>query len=539
MTTQDTIAEELASLEAAIMEGFLGTQPEATQPDNTPIPSSQQPQLGHKERKDKKQKKDKRNNGDDDSAGVSVGVSRAAVAALAPAPAAAAPATLSVPAAAFAVPLVAVAHPAASEAAVAAAAAPPTSSSTGSTATPSPQAAVAAAAAPPASSSTGSTPPQAAVAAVAAPPASSSSGSTATPAPGTVDSAAPITPADAFPAKSYVVAEDVRQKVLTAVDASGVPVAERNKLYAALNRAMKQSGVPPAIVEKWESTKNKFDMLKEWVSNNCSFPMDVVFGEERQAGSETYNDQQFGWFSEMDLMIKFHGWEYPDGAAHVKKLISAAKASKRHPDFPKDKDMKLYKILNAMVTGTRDTVGTNKFITSKIQCEQKSEVEMAMNKVKLEAKRLQGDVSSDGSSDDDDDNGKKRKRKQSSQGKPKAKAKASTDAPTTTGTKGKKKTDGDSIESKIGVCHQKAMQLRKLASTFDVSTHRGKMMFESLTQAAAKLKKLQETYEELVMSGKGGVQEEVQKVDPALTDALKIADEEIAFAGPRAKAASG
>ena len=59
------------------------------------------------------------------------------------------------------------------------------------------------------------------------------------------------------------------------------------------------------------------------------------------------------------------------------------------------------------------------------------------------------------------------------------------------------------------------------------------MMFDSLTTAAAQLKKVQGAFEDLIVNGKGSDNEALSSLEQEFAEAIKAADDEIAFASPR------
>ncbi len=73
-------------------------------------------------------------------------------------------------------------------------------------------------------------------------------------------------------------------QVVNASDSSQVSLATRNRLYAALNRALaKEDTVPQAALEQWRSAsknaKSKFSFLQMWVADT-SWGKFTVFESE-------------------------------------------------------------------------------------------------------------------------------------------------------------------------------------------------------------------------------------------------------------------
>ena len=68
--------------------------------------------------------------------------------------------------------------------------------------------------------------------------------------------------------------------------------------------------------------------------------------QERHVKQSTeFKSAVFGWFSRLELDLKYQTATSAAGAAFVNKIISKAE-TKPHPMFPKDKSMKLYRVLS-------------------------------------------------------------------------------------------------------------------------------------------------------------------------------------------------
>ena len=78
----------------------------------------------------------------------------------------------------------------------------------------------------------------------------------------------------------------------------------------------------------------------------------VKYTESHVLLSKQYTRTEYVWQTKMDTYIQckaYVGQIYQD---YADSLLLAAKKTKRHPGFPKDDNMKLYKLLKTMVEGT-------------------------------------------------------------------------------------------------------------------------------------------------------------------------------------------
>lgn len=157
-------------------------------------------------------------------------------------------------------------------------------------------------------------------------------------------------------AEAYKISDADRDAVLTAASSLDVPISVRNKLYAALGRSLQKSWVPAAVLARWtedsENAGTKFAFLREWVQNTKFAHVQIK--EQHIQRSEQFKAIIFGWSTKMDLDIKYQSATNPAGASYVSKLIAKAQ-TKAHPFFPKDKSMRLYKVLAEVSEGKRES----------------------------------------------------------------------------------------------------------------------------------------------------------------------------------------
>ena len=67
-----------------------------------------------------------------------------------------------------------------------------------------------------------------------------------------------------------------------------------------------------------------------------------------------YNDSQYIYLTKLDLEIMFHADRLEQGQKRVELLIKNAKGKMPHPDFPKNKDMTLYRVFKAFLQGEKE-----------------------------------------------------------------------------------------------------------------------------------------------------------------------------------------
>lgn len=162
-------------------------------------------------------------------------------------------------------------------------------------------------------------------------------------------------------ADAYKISDADRNAVLTAASSLDVPVSVRNKLYAALGRSLQKPWVPATVLARWsedsENAGTKFAFLKEWVQHTKFGHVQIR--EQHIQRSEQFKAITFGWSTKMDLDIKYQSATNPTGASYVNKLIAKAQ-TKAHPFFPKDKGMRLYKILAEVTEGKREASNKEK-----------------------------------------------------------------------------------------------------------------------------------------------------------------------------------
>ncbi len=191
----------------------------------------------------------------------------------------------------------------------------------------------------------------------------------------------------------FHIPEHEAQLVLTAATAADVPVDVRNKLQLTMGRDMRKQGVPGHVLARWADAKRdrtgkaSLLFLQEWVSDKsfgtllarekservastflqapCSFTVSWVYlacsacacmclscihlfctRMYMSAGQEEYI-----WATREDLMRDYSGYGRPEGKEYVDRLLAHSKQSRPHPLFPKDREMRLHKVLGRVSEG--------------------------------------------------------------------------------------------------------------------------------------------------------------------------------------------
>ncbi len=85
---------------------------------------------------------------------------------------------------------------------------------------------------------------------------------------------------------------------------------------------------------------------KEWVKDR-TFGTFIVF-EERSVSEDQTNFDKYTWITKGDLMGTFNAWGNEAAEAYIMKLLGGAEEKKPHPQFPKDPDMMLHRILKEL-----------------------------------------------------------------------------------------------------------------------------------------------------------------------------------------------
>ena len=140
----------------------------------------------------------------------------------------------------------------------------------------------------------------------------------------------------------YNLSAEDRTAVLTAADSAGVPIKLRNKLYAALDRLVKQGPkkISADFIAKWqraemEGNESKFVFLQTWAQDTSGA---AIVMSERFSKSATETDEvSWTWVTKFDLYALKDAYSHPMQMTFCDKLLAAAK-SRPHNDPKHRKD---------------------------------------------------------------------------------------------------------------------------------------------------------------------------------------------------------
>ena len=129
------------------------------------------------------------------------------------------------------------------------------------------------------------------------------------------------------------------------------------RLFDAAANGKHPLNIKPEVVARYVEDKASGDgklfwLLKEWVSDTtCA---NVTVAESHRYTERTYADKQYGTYTKLDMEIHFHADTNPAGRQRLEFLCKNS-PTMPHPDFPKRKEMRLYKVLNSIMQGVRKT----------------------------------------------------------------------------------------------------------------------------------------------------------------------------------------
>jgi hypothetical protein len=158
---------------------------------------------------------------------------------------------------------------------------------------------------------------------------------------------------------TYIIPDDLKAAVLKAADSSGVSVTHRNRLYAAMGRALEKykQYIHPAILARWASCEDnqehKFSFLQQWVKDPQFGQVKV--NEIHRSSATTYKESQWMWVTKGDVYTKYSGWTSAEGKAWADKILAGASKVQRHPEkaHKNDDEMKIYRVLASVMEGIR------------------------------------------------------------------------------------------------------------------------------------------------------------------------------------------
>ena len=111
---------------------------------------------------------------------------------------------------------------------------------------------------------------------------------------------------------------------------------------------------------------------------------------------------EYAWVTRVEAIVMFHGHVWEEGKRHAEKLLALAETSKPNQMAPKDKELRLFKILKSVVEGEarKQTVRQELSITGDVNdtdAARKIMVAMGGKPIK--------NAAAEGEDDDDEGNG--------------------------------------------------------------------------------------------------------------------------------------
>ena len=97
-------------------------------------------------------------------------------------------------------------------------------------------------------------------------------------------------------------------------------------------------------------------LLQEFVADPSCFSMKVT--EKHIVQAMKYTKTEWVWLTGMDIKLSCKAYAWKEGADYADKLMLGSKSNKKHPQFPKDDSMKMYKVLKTLVEGFEKKAGT-------------------------------------------------------------------------------------------------------------------------------------------------------------------------------------
>jgi len=326
-------------------------------------------------------------------------------------------------------------------------------------------------------------------------------------------------------------------------------VKDRSRLYAALHRSMERPGVPGGVLAAWAAAANekdgKFLFLKKWIA-------DPTFGflrafEKQSSAKETFNGGEYVWATRMDAQNMYANVE--GGKEYAEKLIANARQSKPHPDFPKDKTMRMYRILAKLSDGFKNKNTSGRGYEAEAEVTDKAGGEALLAAVERQAKGSKGKTRCSSESEDDEAAEKKkskaaaakRKREEAAaaatktEGEGQEESQPATPKPPVKKAKTKKTGKATPLEDLAHDVRTKTLDVKKTLASLKKNTavRHAKSLESALVACLEPLDQLGQKVEDAIVG-----EADEQTVKQLQEDAVPVfasADEEIAFAEARLK----
>ena len=130
-------------------------------------------------------------------------------------------------------------------------------------------------------------------------------------------------------------------------------------------------------------------LLQEFVADPTCFSMKVT--EQHIVQAMKYTKTEWVWLTGMDIKLSCKAYAWKEGAEYAEKLMKGSKATKKHPLFPKDDSMKMYKVLKTLMEGFEKKAGTIGTIEVSGEAAEASEELVATMKGRMKSITANGD----------------------------------------------------------------------------------------------------------------------------------------------------
>ncbi len=345
--------------------------------------------------------------------------------------------------------------------------------------------------------------------------------------------------------RAYNIPEDALVRINEASRMKDLSPRTRSKLHMALNRQMDNpaAAVPAEIIAKWASAKKdksgklQLDFLREWSKDTASFS-GITITQAHSQKQETYSTSERRWFTRGGLIAELNAWGSEEGRAYAEKLLAAAKVSRPHPDFPRDRSMRMYHILASAVDGVRMSHGLERMQHASGSVQDAHSVELTLEAVRHTvnpAAALEAEAP-------EEQAGTPPRRRGGAKSKAKAAKESLAEAPASSSTVPAEKTRGQACAQLKRRVQHKYMEMKKtivalkakleagLGTEHDQSIERG------LDAVATTLQALDSKLENVVLDPKACSEEDATALKDSAESAVKRADTELRYARGRLRA---
>ena len=117
--------------------------------------------------------------------------------------------------------------------------------------------------------------------------------------------------------------------------------------------------IPVPVIARYAEDKNNkpqmLSLLKEWVADtSCAT---ISYSERHMTLSDTYSNREYVRMTRLELDLKYNSSTNPDGKKFVDFLVKTSKCFP-HPDYPKRKEMRQYRVLQHILEGKKNSSRT-------------------------------------------------------------------------------------------------------------------------------------------------------------------------------------